>query len=955
MAGKARENDVSSTTSGANSEWEHEKNCVVCNTRVTKTPMGSNKRYGCKFCNHAVCSKCSPNRDTHPETGKSERICNNCFRAKDGQEIKSQMAETLAQACSEIARLETQLQEATQAKQTEEVMRVRKERECEELKGKVFALSCELSAAADKGLSAELERVKQECLRQQGRADSIESANEALRTDLDSKKTELIHYLTELREANNKLSDQKELQVLLKAAQDTVHSQAQDLQRTNSSTAALKEQLRLSQTLTQESQAHTQTLEEQIRELERQLSAKGNVQLELSEALRRAKEAEAQRVELETAKERADKERAQEERLVTSKITALHQTVSDFTAAAEKQRQACEHKDAQIANLQQQLRATSEAESTQLTHLRARLREAEEHSTLLEKDKNQIALTYHQATADLQRAQTETSDLAKDRDFLRSQLQSLQVDFKSCQNSLEDWRQRCSSAQQEAAVLSDKLSASVSALEGSQKLVQAERQRHTSEENALKRVHSDELESTRRNLELQIRSLTAETQVLKDKATTLAVTLETLTGVKEAKARQELELTACQERLRTLEEVQVGLERRYDESVERHKTETESSAKLLENLREDKLRLTAELAQSEMAIARSEEKGKNLAEERDRVGKELEDIRLALNRGENEQIRTLASENKELNRALKQTVEQKHLLEAELVTCKSLQAQLHSAQVSLSQTRTDLDRAKALAQEREIEAIRLSQELTASKEQGNRLNAHIAGLQQALEARELEYTAKVRKMSEGGSVEVTRLEEQVQSYRLQSAHLEEEVHQARLENARKVHDLEALSAELNSSKATIVALQRDLAQEKATYDRDKATALELMNSLNLRLKTLSADLQTSEQECTRLQGLLDSTQESNEELTQHLTLERVSSIKKDKELQKTKRPREVVEDVEDVLERKSGEQDAVVRRLTAGRSATKTMGERELEEQGFGRKRRGSDPSARDACRCSVF
>ena len=953
MAGKVRESDVSSTTSGANGEWEHEKNCIVCNTRVTKTHMGSNKRYGCKFCNHAVCSKCSPNRDVHPETGKSERICNNCFRAKDGEEIKSQMAETLAQACSEIARLETQLQEAVQAKQTEEVVRVRKERECEELKGKVFALSCELSAAADHGLSAELERVKQECLRQQGRANSIESANEALKTDLDLKKTELIHYLTELKEANNKLSDQKELQVQLKAA----HAQVQDLQRTNSSletaTATLKEQLLLAQTLTQESRAHTHTLEEQIKELERQLSAKGNVQLELSEALRKVKEAEAQLVELETVKERADKERAQEERLVTSKIAALQQTVSDFTAAAEKQRQACEHKDAQIVNLQQQLQATSEAESTQLTQLRVKLQEAEEHCTLLEKDKSQIALNYHQVTADLQRAQSETSDLAKDRDFLRSQLQSMQVDFKSCQSTLEDWRQRCSSVQQEAAVLSDKLSASVSALEGSQKLVQTERQRHTSEENALKRAHSDELESTRCNWELQIRSLTAEIQVLKDKAITLSATLETLTGVKEAKARQELELTACQERLRTLEEVQVGLERRYNESVARHKTETENSAKLLENLREDKLRLTAELAQSEMAIASSEERGKNLAEERDRVGKELEEFRQALNRGENEQIRTLASENRELNRALKQAVEQKHLLEAELVTCKSLQAQLDSAQVSLAQTRTDLERVKTLAQEREIEAIRLSQELTASKEQGSRLNAHIAGLQQALEARELEYTAKVRKMSEGGSVEVTRLEEQVQNYRLQTVRLEEEVHLARLENARKAHDLEAVSAELDSAKGTIAVLQRDLTQEKATYDRDKATALDMMNSLNLRLKTLSADLQTSEQECTRLQGLLDSTQESNEELTQHLTLERVSSIKKDKELQKTKR--EVVEDVEDVLERKSGEQDAVVRRLTAGRSATKTMGERELEEQGFGRKRRGSDPSARDACRCSVF
>ena len=347
------------------------------------------------------------------------------------------------------------------------------------------------------------------------------------------------------------------------------------------------------------------------------------------------------------------------------------------------------------------------------------------------------------------------------------------------------------------------------------------------------------------------------------------------------------------------------------------------------------------------------------------MGKELEELRLALNRGENEQIRTLVSENKELNQTAKQAIEQKHALESELKgqvqTCKSLQIQLETAQNSLSQARSDLDRVKSLAQDREIEAIRLSQDLTASRDHANRLSAHISDLQQALEAKELEYTAKVRKMSEGGNVEVARLEEQVQSCRLESVRLEEELHKARLEYARKAHDLEAgnadLRGQLTTSKAAIAALQKDLAEEKATYDRDKATAMELMDSLNLRLKTQSADLNVVEHERTRLQGLLDSTQQNNEELTQHLTQERVSSIKKDKELQKTKKPREVVEDVEDlaILERKADEQDAVVRRLTATRSTVKTMGERELEEQGFGRKRRGSDPSARDACRCVVF
>jgi len=1258
MAGKAREStDVSSTASDVNGQWEHEKACIVCGSRVTKTPMGSNKRYGCKFCNHAVCSKCSPNRDMHPDTGKSERICNNCFKSKDDLEAKTQMAETIAQASSEIARLETQLQEITQAKQNEEVMRVRKERECEELKGKVFALSCELSAVSDQVHLAELEKVNEDMGRLQDRTKGLERMNEALKSEIDQKKTELISHLTELKEAKSLLIDQKELQVQLKSAQDSLlkaTSQTQDLQHSKSTldtaVATLEEQLRLSQAVA----SQTQTLQVQVKELE---SAKNALQSQLiakerensgqlAEALHRAKVAENQLEEWEAAKQRADQERTQEERLVTSKIATLQQTVSDFTAAAEEQRHACERKDALIESLEKQvkeanntLRTASETESTQLTQLRAKVQQAEEHSNRLQRTIDELSLTSKKTTTDLASARIEVSTLTKDKDSLRSQLEALQTDLKSSQNSLEDWRQRCSAAQREMALLSEKLSTSVSALEGSQQIAHTERQRHASEENALKRSFSEELdknrrqnelqiaalnaeiqtlkdktatlastsdalntvkaakskqeleltacqerlrtleevqtglerryneslarhkeetegsaklleslredklrltadlaqsgmvaaraeeqrhacerkdalieslekqvkeanntlrtasetESTqltqlkaklqqaeehsnrlqrtidelsltskktttdlasartevstltkdkdslrsqlealqtdlkssqssledwrqrcseaqretavlsdklsasvsaleianterqrhaseenemkrslseeldknRRQNELQIAALNAEIQTLKDKTATLASTSDALNAVKAAKSKQELELTACQERLRTLEEVQTGLERRYNESLARHKEETEGSAKLLESLREDKLRLTADLAQSGMVAARAEERGKEFAEERDRVGKELEELRLALNRGENEQIRTLVSENKELNQTAKQAIEQKHALESELKgqvqTCKSLQIQLETAQNSLSQARSDLDRVKSLAQDREIEAIRLSQDLTASRDHANRLSAHISDLQQALEAKELEYTAKVRKMSEGGSVEVARLEEQVQSCRLESVRLEEELHKAKLEYARKAHDLEAgnadLRGQLTTSKAAIAALQKDLAEEKATYDRDKATAMELMDSLNLRLKTQSADLNVLEHERTRLQGLLDSTQQNNEELTQHLTQERVSSIKKDKELQKTKKPREVVEDVEDlaILERKADEQDAVVRRLTATRSTVKTMGERELEEQGFGRKRRGSDPSARDACRCAVF
>ena len=52
------------------------KECLSCKISLGK--QGS-KKYFCHFCYGAVCTDCSMLEIYHPETGKNERSCNNCY------------------------------------------------------------------------------------------------------------------------------------------------------------------------------------------------------------------------------------------------------------------------------------------------------------------------------------------------------------------------------------------------------------------------------------------------------------------------------------------------------------------------------------------------------------------------------------------------------------------------------------------------------------------------------------------------------------------------------------------------------------------------------------------------------------------------------------------------------------------------------------------------------------
>ena len=1002
MAGRSSE--VASTTSGMTGEWEQEKNCVVCNARLVKSGLGGTKRYGCKFCMHAVCAKCSPNRELHPDTGKAERICNTCYKSKDTQDQKNQMAEIMAQASSEIARLETQLQEAVQSKQNEEVLRVRKETEVEELKGKIFALSCELSEKMTENpmqmqenerMRKEIEELKGENSKLKEKNEYLEQANETFKTEIDQKKTELISILTELKENKGKLMDQKELQVELQTLQDSLRSAKDQVSALQSAKSALESDNAEYRNRLSETQIELKSLQTRIIELENKhfsLEKLKNSELaeaektqkdlekELNSALNRSVEAEKQLKEWENARIQSEQDRIQQEKLVTSKIEALQKMISDFTVTAEEQKKISDLKEKSIEILQKEVKELTkklenegnerekaiEMELMQQNNLKNQLKSIEEQLNRTEISKNELLQTYNRTLDDLKRSEMHQNDLQKDLLSLQNQLKSLENELKMSQNAIEDWREKHSKSQQEAAILAEKLTAANLAVENAQKLVQTEKTRYKSEENERKKTYLEEITGVRKEMEVQIRTLTAENQVLKEKNSDLMRLIDDLKDEKAEKTKKELELSACQERLRTLEEVQITLERRHPSSLSSHKSEIETLTSQLDQFRDEKMRLNMELAQNNMKIGRMEEKLKEVSGEKERVLGEFEALKSALNRGENEQIRTLMRENKDVNNALKAVTEQKFALESELQalqsTHKSLQSDLEKTHSSVQILHSDLEKHKSLYLQKDQENGKLTQELMTVKEHCGRLNTVIAELKQNIEEKEAEYVLKTRKISEGGTAEISRLEEQVGSYRLESVKLEEELHKVKLDLARKMHDLEVRNAEVNSqlltAKGTIAGLQKDILQEKANYERDKATALELIDSLNARLKDKSGEIVSLEREKSRLQGMIDSVQVHNEELKEHLTQERVGALKKEKELQqRNRKSREVVEDVEDLadLERRTEEQQAAVKRLTAARGVTKTMGERELEEQGFGRKRKGSDPGARDACRCHLF
>ena len=89
-------------------DWKREKQCWLC-----EAPLGRglirNKKHGCKFCRHAVCSGCSPHKQLHPQSQKLARICVSCEASFDDEAANKSGERWEKREAAAIADLETRL------------------------------------------------------------------------------------------------------------------------------------------------------------------------------------------------------------------------------------------------------------------------------------------------------------------------------------------------------------------------------------------------------------------------------------------------------------------------------------------------------------------------------------------------------------------------------------------------------------------------------------------------------------------------------------------------------------------------------------------------------------------------------------------------------------------------------------------------------------------------------
>ena len=85
------------------------KFCKMCGLKLKNSHLNAkNKRFSCKFCNDAVCKKCSNIRCFHADTGTMERICHACFAEAVEEKIRENRKEE-AEKLFNLAEEETRI------------------------------------------------------------------------------------------------------------------------------------------------------------------------------------------------------------------------------------------------------------------------------------------------------------------------------------------------------------------------------------------------------------------------------------------------------------------------------------------------------------------------------------------------------------------------------------------------------------------------------------------------------------------------------------------------------------------------------------------------------------------------------------------------------------------------------------------------------------------------------
>jgi chromosome segregation ATPase len=98
---------------------QSDKNCAVCQTTFGIIGIVNAKKHFCRFCQSAVCAKCSPTKLKHPESKKSKRICSNCVNKLIGSNVSQDCKNEIENCKSEKEQLKQELDYKIKEKQLE--------------------------------------------------------------------------------------------------------------------------------------------------------------------------------------------------------------------------------------------------------------------------------------------------------------------------------------------------------------------------------------------------------------------------------------------------------------------------------------------------------------------------------------------------------------------------------------------------------------------------------------------------------------------------------------------------------------------------------------------------------------------------------------------------------------------------------------------------------------------
>ena len=249
--------------------WKNEKTCRKCQRELG---MGLNRarKHFCKFCYHAVCSDCSPQKVMHPEDHEPLRICDTCLQKAFEEYYNEGYAQEIQRCVAEKEEIKQQIESEIQKK-------TRAFRESKELENAITDLELEAAAKAKEAEQtlqdyAE-QKLKQEALLKQLKEQvaeeetAIGQLNESIRA-LEEQKTDLNKASIAEKDLCNQLKFQLAEEQDKNVKLVRTFEQASAKQKKTRKEEQLEAELQRLSKQEEEANAQTQTLEAERRSLE---------------------------------------------------------------------------------------------------------------------------------------------------------------------------------------------------------------------------------------------------------------------------------------------------------------------------------------------------------------------------------------------------------------------------------------------------------------------------------------------------------------------------------------------------------------------------------------------------------------------------------------------------------------------------------------------------------------